>query len=513
MDEVGYPRRSTLSGDHEFRPANRQGSRRWRLIDSPEPAPSGSQLSPLPPQSKKHRQGKSTSLFDQIMAIRRAGNSSVSKPAEPKRVVAKRLQRGPQSFVGTSQTSHHSGPSRPHPSRQAGKSQVVDLSQTSVTRYGSRLSNMAVPTPSRGRPTRGGTSTGTCIHPYSVNHPASSQHQSMKPHETRLPKEWNPYYRRMSGTLPGASLEVPATDHDRDDTNRDIGSARPSYTHHGTSSRFKDARELIGRRELSSSIEGTSAYPPSSQPVAAPPRSNFSEETVALPRKRIVSISPNTHMAPPTPAVRSSGSGSRITSLSKAGKRVVALDCEMIGCLEVNTPRALSSAKQILSRKGKKAKRDPMLREISVAARCSIVDYGGAVLYDGYIMPKLKILSLRTKYSGITWKHLRTAVPFDVAQAEIIAVLEGCIVVGHAIRNDTAALNITLPQEMVRDTSTYKPLREMAGLNPGAIPSLKNLANVLLGVTIQKGSHCSLEDARTTLELYKLVEPSWECIS
>ena len=184
----------------------------------------------------------------------------------------------------------------------------------------------------------------------------------------------------------------------------------------------------------------------------------------------------------------------------------------MIGCLEVNTPRVLSSG-LLGTRTRKRKKRNSMFREISVAARCSIVDYSGTVLYDGYIMPKLKILNLRTRYSGITRKHLKTAVPFDIAQAEIAKLLEGCVVIGHALQNDTAALNITLPQEWTRDTSTYRPLREMAGLDPGQLPSLKNLAEALLGVRIQRGSHCSLEDARTTLELYKLVEQAWECIS
>ena len=387
---------------------------------------------------------------------------------------------------------------------------MADLSQTAVMRYGSGWPGATVPTAASHGERR--------VHAYSTNYPTPSQHQSVQPHQVRLPKECNPYYRRMSDASPGTSSEMPATERETV-TNRDIDwkVAQPRYTHYGTSSRFKDARELIDRRELPSFIEGTSAYSPSNRPAVPylpPDRSHFSEVAIALPKRRAVSFSPDTRvtdLAAPTPGIRASGSSDRITSLSMAGKRVVALDCEMIGCLEVNTPRALSDVRQKLS--GKAKKRNPMFREISVAARCSIVDYSGTVLYDGYIMPKLKILSLRTKYSGITWKHLRTAAPFDSAQAEIIRLLEGCVVIGHALHNDTAALNITLPQERVRDTSTYKPLREMAGLDPGALPSLKKLANALLGIKIQKGSHCSLEDARTTLELYKLVEQAWECIS
>ena len=130
MDKGGHPRGYTLSGDHEFRPGSSQRSRRWRFINSPEPASSGSRpsLPPLETEGKNCGRDRSTNLFDQIMAIRNAESSSVSIPTEPKKVPVKRLQRGPQTFIGTSQAPHHAGPNfQPHSSRQAGISQVVDL--------------------------------------------------------------------------------------------------------------------------------------------------------------------------------------------------------------------------------------------------------------------------------------------------------------------------------------------------------------------------------------------------
>ena len=211
--------------------------------------------------------------------------------------------------------------------------------------------------------------------------------------------------------------------------------------------------------------------------------------------------------------------------VSKTGKRIVAMDCEMVGCLEVNTPRvqvtdSTSSADKLRSTLNKvemkpgarrrKRKRNPLMREISVAGRCSIVDYHGRQLYDEYIKPNQQIVNLRTRWSGIKWTDLESAVPFDDAQAEILQLVDGCVVVGHALENDTRSLNIYLPPEQIRDTSYYLPLRRMAKLNCSHPPSLKKLAKALLGLEIQKGSHSSLVDARVSMKLYKLVERKWE---
>ena len=207
--------------------------------------------------------------------------------------------------------------------------------------------------------------------------------------------------------------------------------------------------------------------------------------------------------------------------VSKLGKKIVALDCEMVGCLEINMPRAQGAGtssdllretlNKVAMKSKRKKKRKPLLREASVAGRCSIVDYNGRVLYDEYIRPNEEILSFRTRWSGITPSDMYSAIPFDRAQAEILDLLDDCIVVGHSIVNDTDSLKIELPpQERVRDTSHYVPLRTMAGMDRAKVPSLKKLANALLGLEIQKGAHNSVEDARVSMKLYKLVEQEWE---
>ena len=61
--------------------------------------------------------------------------------------------------------------------------------------------------------------------------------------------------------------------------------------------------------------------------------------------------------------------------------KYVALDCEMVGLGESGKTSAL--------------------------ARCAIVDYDGAVIYDEFVRPPGYVTDFRTKYSGIRKKDLR----------------------------------------------------------------------------------------------------------
>ena len=182
---------------------------------------------------------------------------------------------------------------------------------------------------------------------------------------------------------------------------------------------------------------------------------------------------------------------------------VVALDCEMVACQP-----DVSSIPHSPSKRGKNKKRVP--KEVSVAGRCTIVDYHGKVLYDSYLRPNQPILSLRTRYSGITARDMQRATPIDDARLEILDILRGKLVVAHDISNDLEALAITLPPETIRDTCFYVVLRRRAGLGVMNRPSLKNLSLRLLGKVIQNGAHCSCEDSRTAMELYRCVEEEWE---
>nr|KAF6278797.1 apoptosis enhancing nuclease [Myotis myotis] len=122
--------------------------------------------------------------------------------------------------------------------------------------------------------------------------------------------------------------------------------------------------------------------------------------------------------------------------------RCVAIDCEMVGT-------------------------GPCGR-VSELARCSVVSYHGDVLYDKYIRPEMPIVDYRTRWSGITRQHMRKAIPFQAAQKEILKLLKGKVVVGHALHNDFRALKYVHPRSQTRDTTYVPNLLSQPGLQRGA---------------------------------------------
>ncbi|KAM6112567.1 interferon-stimulated 20 kDa exonuclease-like 2 [Phoenicopterus ruber ruber] len=166
--------------------------------------------------------------------------------------------------------------------------------------------------------------------------------------------------------------------------------------------------------------------------------------------------------------------------------KMVAIDCEMVG----TGPGGRTSD----------------------LARCSIVGYQGDVMYDRYIRPAAPIVDYRTRWSGIRRQHMANAVPFGEAQREILRILSGKVVVGHAIHNDFKALKYFHPKALTRDTSKIPLLNRKGGFPETAAISLKRLTKELLHKDIQvgKSGHSSVEDARATMELYKVVEVEWE---
>ncbi|KAG0261567.1 3'-5' exonuclease [Mortierella polycephala] len=145
--------------------------------------------------------------------------------------------------------------------------------------------------------------------------------------------------------------------------------------------------------------------------------------------------------------------------------------------------------------------------EQSALARVSIVNFHGITILDLYVKPMERVTDFRTAVSGITPRLLSKAIDFQDAQRQVAEVIMDKIVVGHAVHNDFKALLLDHPQRLIRDTSRYKPFREMA---KGKTPSLKKLALEILGIKIQDGSHSSVEDARITILLYRKHKDAWD---
>ncbi|XP_011298283.1 RNA exonuclease 4 [Fopius arisanus] len=143
----------------------------------------------------------------------------------------------------------------------------------------------------------------------------------------------------------------------------------------------------------------------------------------------------------------------------------------------------------------------------SMLARVSIVNRHGACIYDKYVKPRETVQDYRTPVSGIRPHHLQNGEDFHVVQKEVADILQGKILVGHALKNDLAVLFLSHPKRHLRDTSRYNLFRSVS---KGNTPSLKKLAGELLGIDIQGGEHNSVEDARTAMQLYVLYKDHWE---
>nr|XP_044617469.1 apoptosis-enhancing nuclease isoform X1 [Equus asinus]XP_044617474.1 apoptosis-enhancing nuclease isoform X1 [Equus asinus] len=167
--------------------------------------------------------------------------------------------------------------------------------------------------------------------------------------------------------------------------------------------------------------------------------------------------------------------------------KCVAIDCEMVG----TGPHG----------------------RVSELARCSVVSYHGDVLYDKYVRPEMPIVDYRTRWSGITRQHMRKAIPFQVAQKEILKLLKGKVVVGHALHNDFQALKYVHPRSQTRDTTYVPNLLNQPGLHTRTRVSLKDLALQLLHKKIQVlGSMIKRRSPASTSSSGCFLHPSSQCI-
>ncbi|XP_010081765.1 PREDICTED: RNA exonuclease 4, partial [Pterocles gutturalis] len=161
--------------------------------------------------------------------------------------------------------------------------------------------------------------------------------------------------------------------------------------------------------------------------------------------------------------------------------RAVAMDCEMVG----------------VGPKG----------EDSIVARVSIVNQFGKCIYDKYVKPTEEVTDYRTAVSGIRPENINTGEDFKTVQKEVADILNGRILVGHALRNDLKVLFLDHPKKKIRDTQRYKPFRQRV---KNGRPSLKLLCERLLNVQVQTSEHCSIQDAQAAMRLYTLEKKKWE---
>ncbi|NXQ17339.1 REXO4 exonuclease, partial [Peucedramus taeniatus] len=161
--------------------------------------------------------------------------------------------------------------------------------------------------------------------------------------------------------------------------------------------------------------------------------------------------------------------------------RAVAMDCEMVG----------------VGPKG----------EDSILARVSIVNQFGKCVYDKYVKPTEKVTDYRTAVSGIRPQNINSGEDFKTVQKEVAEILQGRILVGHALRNDLKVLLLDHPHKKIRDTQRYKLFKQRV---KSSRPSLKLLCEKLLNVQVQTAEHSSIQDAQAAMRLYTLEKKKWE---
>ena len=171
-----------------------------------------------------------------------------------------------------------------------------------------------------------------------------------------------------------------------------------------------------------------------------------------------------------------------VAKLTKA----IAIDCEMVGVGEDG--------------------RD------SILARVSLVNQLNQCIYDKFVQPTEHVTDYRTHVSGVRADDLKKsngAEKFEVVQRDVAEMIKDRVLVGHAVHNDLKILFLDHPKKKLRDTQRCKLFRKLKP-SLGGIPSLKNLAQALLGVSIQCGEHSSVQDAQAAMRIYTMYRKEWE---
>uniref|UniRef100_A0A7S2HRI2 Exonuclease domain-containing protein n=1 Tax=Helicotheca tamesis TaxID=374047 RepID=A0A7S2HRI2_9STRA len=135
----------------------------------------------------------------------------------------------------------------------------------------------------------------------------------------------------------------------------------------------------------------------------------------------------------------SSSSSTSSQSSEDDTSKYISLDCEMVGV----GPNGIRSA----------------------LARICILNYSSQVLLDTYVKVSEPITDYRTSVSGIRKENVEgNAMDFVECQNLVKRLLNGKILIGHALENDLCVLGIHHPWEDTRDTARYAPYMTSASI-------------------------------------------------
>lgn len=136
----------------------------------------------------------------------------------------------------------------------------------------------------------------------------------------------------------------------------------------------------------------------------------------------------------------------------------------------------------------------------SILARVSIVNYYGHVLMDEYVKPIERVTDWRTWVSGVTPAKVANGILFPEAQERVKRLLNGRVLIGHALVNDLAVLGLDHPRGDIRDTQKPQYFKTVCGCKT---PSLKHVMKECVDLNIQQGEHSSVIDAQAAMLLFR----------
>jgi len=122
---------------------------------------------------------------------------------------------------------------------------------------------------------------------------------------------------------------------------------------------------------------------------------------------------------------------------------------------------------------------------------------------DDHVLPREQVVDFLTRFSGIVAEDLdvirsrHRVISMRSAYLQLRYLLDqGCIFVGHGLKQDFSTVNLVVPPNQILDTVKIFHI-------PGRrYVSLRFLANFVFGRDMQQDTHDSVEDARAAHELY-----------
>lgn len=138
---------------------------------------------------------------------------------------------------------------------------------------------------------------------------------------------------------------------------------------------------------------------------------------------------------------------------------------------------------------------------------CVINCYGYPLLQT-YVIPSVQVVNWNTQVTGLTqkkWNKMQKRNHPFMSVSELDNKLNeifepGDVVIGHGVAHDIKALNLKTSQYVVIDTQKLKRFRK------DGLPKLPGLSRVVLryfNLSIQRGVHNPVEDARASMLLYR----------